>query len=97
MQLVDSKLYIANMSALGMSRAGGNSNRARRSGRLGNIVSRIAATSASQRLLALLLTVLLVAASPALLNTVLSAVSLTLQILLQAGHAGLIAFQIFGR
>jgi hypothetical protein len=97
MQLVDSKLYIANMAALGVSRASGNSHRAHRSGRLGYIFSRIAATSASQRLLALLLTALLVAASPALLNTVLSAVSLTVQILLEAGHAGLIAFQIFGR
>jgi hypothetical protein len=32
-----------------------------------------------------------------LLNTVRSVVSVALQILLEAGHAGLIAFQIFGR
>ncbi|HEY2819802.1 MAG TPA: hypothetical protein VGJ06_02070 [Candidatus Acidoferrum sp.] len=97
MQLVDSKLYIANMSALGIARSRGNSNHGYGSGQLGDIVSRVAATSASQRLLALLLTALLVAAGPALLNTVLSAVSLTLQILLQAGNFGFIAFQIFGR
>jgi hypothetical protein len=53
--------------------------------------------SASDRLLAMVLVAFVVTASPALLETVRSTVSLSLQILLQAGHAGLIAFQIFGR
>jgi hypothetical protein len=45
----------------------------------------------------MLLAAFVVTASPALLATVRSAVSLSFQILLEAGHAGLIAFQIFGR
>jgi len=115
MQLVDRKLYGANIPALRADRrhiaagdrfarrcAGGDGFSQRRSGviRFGNeggILSRLRATSASERLLALMLAALVIAASPALLSTVQSAVSLALQILLEAGHFGLIAFQIFGR
>ena len=86
---MDSKLYIANRTT---HRAG-----ARRAPRHGGFISRLKETTASERLLALLLSGLLVAASPALLNTVRSVVSVASQILLEAGHAGLIAFQIFGR
>lgn len=93
MQLVDSKLYIANMPAQPFSRFGGRSS----AGALGNIISRLKGTSASGRLLALLIAGLLVAGSPALLSTVYSVVSVTFQVLLQAGHVGLIAFQIFAR
>jgi hypothetical protein len=103
MQLVDSKLYIANAPALGFDRQrrvlgdesspfGGANARTR-----GNLISRLKRSSASERLLALMLAAFVAAASPALLETVRSTVSLSLQILLQVGHAGLIAFQIFGR
>ena len=68
-----------------------------RFGNAGGMLSRLRATSASERLLALMLAALVIAASPALLSTVQSAVSLALQILLEAVHFGLIAFQIFGR
>ncbi|HXM14094.1 MAG TPA: hypothetical protein VN933_02555 [Candidatus Eremiobacteraceae bacterium] len=90
MQLVDSKLYVANATRFGTERqhlAAG----------CGNLISRLKRTSASDRLLAMVLVAFVVTASPALLETVRSTVSLSLQILLQAGHAGLIAFQIFGR
>ena len=93
MQLVDSKLYIANVPAQPFARFAGRSS----TGALGNILSRLKGTSASGRMLALLIAGLLVAGSPALLSTVYSVISLALQILLQAGHVGLIAFQIFGR
>ena len=93
MQLVDSKLYLANMPAQPFARLGSRSS----GGVLGKVISRLKGTSASGRLLALLIAGLLVAGSPALLSTVYSVVSLALQILLQAGHVGLIAFQIFGR
>lgn len=87
---MDSKLSIANRTT---HRAG--TRRATRHD--GGFISRLKGTTASERLLALLLSGWLVAASPALLNTVRSVVSVALQILLEAGHAGLIAFQIFGR
>jgi hypothetical protein len=91
MQFVESKLYIANLrdAAVPSGRAAAEQNR--------NLVSQLRATSASTRLLSLLLAALVVAASPVLLVTVRSAVALTLQILLQAGHFGFIAFQIFSR
>ncbi|MBV9884997.1 MAG: hypothetical protein JO119_00465 [Acidobacteria bacterium] len=89
MQLVDSKLYIANLPALQVVQRRAASNL--------NLISRLKAASASTRLLALMLAALLVAASPALLGTIRSAVALALQILLQVGHFGFIAFQIFGR
>ena len=91
MQLVDSKLYIANLGTLPVARKGATEKPG------AGFVSRLKRTSASERLLAILLAALLVAASPALFSTVRSAVSLALQILLEAGHFGLIAFQIFGR
>jgi hypothetical protein len=95
MQLVDSNidngLFIANRSS------DRTAARHATSGPIGSSLSRLKATSASGRMLALLIAGLLVAASPVLLNTVFSVVSLSFQILLQAGHAGLIAFQIFGR
>ena len=114
MQLVDRKLYGANIPALRADRrhiaagdrlarrcAGGGFSQRRsgviRFGNEGGILSRLRGTSASERLLALMLAALVIAASPALLSTVRSAVSLALQILLEAGHFGLIAFQIFGR
>jgi hypothetical protein len=88
---IDSRLYIANRpsdrAAAGRATAGW----------VVRPMFWLKGTSASGRLLALLIAGLLVAASPALLNTVFSVVSLSFQILLQAGHAGLIAFQIFGR
>jgi hypothetical protein len=90
MQLVDSKLYIANNAALTV--APRSATAARR-----GFISWLRETNASERLLALMLAAFLVAASPALLGTVRSAVSLALQILLQAGHFGLVAFQIFSR
>jgi hypothetical protein len=90
MQLIDSKLYIANNTALPVPvrhpRADHRS-----------FTSWLKETNASERLLALMLAGFLVTASPALLGTVRSAVSLALQILLQAGHFGLVAFQIFSR
>jgi hypothetical protein len=111
MQLVDSKLYIANaptfdaaklearsleVSAIGAARR--NSSGGRRDARThGNLISLLKATSASARLLALIVAALVVAASPALFTTIRSTVSLSLQILLQAGHFGLIASEIFGR
>ncbi len=96
MQLVDSKLYIANTPT---DEAGGGRILGRRAiaGQNGRLLSQLKRTTTSERLLALLLVGLLVAASPTLLNTVRSVVSVALQILLEAGHAGLIAFQIFGR
>jgi hypothetical protein len=96
MQLVDSKLYIANMPTdeAAIRRIAG---RRAIAGQNGRLLSQLKRTTASERLLALLLVGLLVAASPALLNAVRSVVSVALQILLEAGHAGLIAFQIFGR
>ena len=123
MQLVDNKLYSANLPrfhAVGDADAigelferhyeGADRNFARRrsgggdtlSGRARNwngarLVSRLAGSSASERLLALMLAAFVVTASPALLTTVRATVSLSLQILLQAGHFGLVAFQIFGR
>lgn len=90
MQLVDSKLYLANLATPVARKSATPKPSA-------GILSRFKGISASERLLALMLTALLVAASPAPLGTVRSAVSLALQILLEAGHFGLIAFQIFGR
>jgi hypothetical protein len=88
---MDSVLFIANksMRQIPGRRTAGD--------RKAGLVSQIKGTSASGRLFALLIAGLLVSASPALLNAVRSVVSLALQILLEAGHAGLIAFQIFGR
>lgn len=88
---IDSVLYIAHRSS--PRNAAGRAT----SGRIGCSISRLKGASASGRLLALLIAGLLVAASPALLYTVFSAVSLSFRILLEAGRAGLIAFQIFGR
>jgi hypothetical protein len=104
MQLVDGKLYIANAPVFGSdrqrfalgdadSRFGSASSRTGRA----DLVSRLKRSSASERLLALMLAAFVAAASPALLETVRSTVSLSLQILLQVGHAGFVAFQIFGR
>jgi hypothetical protein len=109
MQLIDSKLYNANMPAF--RAAGGPSvidaltergyqGVGRRYGRCragDGLTSRLKGTRAAERVLALLLGAFILTASPALLATVRSAVSLALQILLQAGHFGLIAFQILGR
>ena len=103
MQLVDGKLYSTNMTGLHPTGAGATAKQRYGSSGRGNgrndqgIISRLKGTSASERLLALLLAAFVVIASPAMLATVRSTVSLSLQILLQAGHAGLIAFQIFGR
>jgi hypothetical protein len=85
MQLVDNKLYIAKMPLLRANKQDAPPN------------ARLSLTNPSQRLLALLLAGLIVAVSPALLNTVLSVISVALQILWEAGHAGYVAFQIFGR
>ena len=91
MQLVDSKLYIANLPALQIAqrRASAGSRR--------NLIAQLKSAGASARLLALMLAAFVVAASPVLLGTIRSAVTLALQILLEAGHFGFIAFQIFGR
>ncbi len=113
MQLVDSKLYIANVRRRSTHRTRGwvlSANLAialqrrqplvctcRRETFATALISLAQATSASERLLALVLAAFVVTASPALVATVRSTVSLSLQILLQAGHVGLIAFQIFGR
>ena len=106
MQLVDSKLYIANAPSLDVRSLNvptfGAERRhlpgGRRDARThGNLISLLKATSASARLLALMMAALVVVASPALLATVRSTVSLSLEILLQAGHFGLIALEIFGR
>jgi hypothetical protein len=88
---MDNRLYLTNLTTHQI--AGRRATGGRRDG----FVSRLKATNASERLLALTLAGLLVAASPTLVNTVRSVVSLTFQILLEAGRAGLIAFQIFGR
>ena len=121
MQLVDSKLYSANVAPFGSSNIeatadgfwGANLEQSydaterqqlsvRSIGRRkirngGGLIACVKASSASERLLALLLAAFVVTASPALLATVRSTVSLSFQILLQAGHVGLIALQIFGR
>ena len=101
MQLVDSKLYIANTPSLEVPMLGASRRQAfsnRRDARThGNLISLLKATSASARLLALMVAALIVVATPALLATIGSTVSLSFQILLQAGHFGLIAFQIFAR
>lgn len=96
MQLVDSKLYIANMPPFhGEPRLRTfNGGRGRTSC---NLISRCRQTSAAERLLALMVAAFVIAASPALLATVRSVVSIALQILVQIGHFGFIAFQIFGR
>ncbi len=91
MQLVDSKLYIANLPALRIAHRSVPAERNR------NLLSRLRAASASTRLLTLMLAALIAAASPVLLATIRSSVALALQILLQVGHFGFIAFQIFGR
>jgi hypothetical protein len=91
---MDSKLYSANIGPFrGRRRQAGTANFRASS----DFISRLKTTSASERLLAMLLAAFVVTASPALLTTVRSAVSLSFQILLEAGRAGLIAFQIFGR
>ena len=91
MQLVDSKLYIANLGTLPVARKRATAQRT------ADFFPRLKSFTASERLLALLLSAILLTTSPALLSTIRSAVSLGLQILLEAGHFGLIAFQIFGR
>lgn len=88
---MDSVLFIANKSTDHIA------GRRSTAGRCDGFISRLKATNASERLLALTLVGLLVAASPVLLDTVRSVVSLALQIFIEAGRAGLIAFQIFGR
>jgi hypothetical protein len=121
MQLVDSKLYSANVAPFGSSDIeaaadgcwGANLEQGcdaterqplslhsvrRRNIRNGHgRIAWLRATTASERVLALLLAAFFVTASPALVATVRSTVSLSFQILLQAGHVGLVAFQIFGR
>jgi hypothetical protein len=89
MQLVDSKLYISSIQPAR------DELRSHASG--GRLVSRLQATSASQRVLALVLVAFALTCSPALMTTLRSTVYLSFQILFEAGHAGLIAFQIFGR
>jgi hypothetical protein len=109
MQLVDSKLYIANVPSVSVTRrepfatrcdhlspARAQHCRAPRP-HYRNFISVFRGTSASARLLTLMVAALAVTASPALLATIRSTISLSLQILLQAGHLGLVAFQIFGR
>jgi hypothetical protein len=102
MQHVDSELYVANVTAFSAAprrhAVGGRDSRSGANGhRYRGLISALGGTSASERLLALLLAAFVVTVSPALVATVRSTVSLSFQILLQAGHAGLIAFQIFGR
>jgi hypothetical protein len=99
MQLVDSnmnsKLFGANVASFpGRARYFVGASH-RRAG--AGFISQLKTTSAAGRVLGMLLAALVLTASPALLATVRAAVSLSLQILLEAGHAGLIAFQIFGR
>src|SRR5262249_43945270 len=82
MQLVDSKLYSANMPRF---HAGGDADvvgelTERREGT--RLLSRLAGSRASERLLAVMLTAFVVTASPAMLATVRSTVSLSFQILL---------------
>jgi len=91
MQLVDSKLYIENLAALRIAHRSATAERHR------NLTAQLKSASASARLLAMMLAAFVVAASPALLGTIRSAVTLALQILLEVGHFGFIAFQIFGR
>jgi hypothetical protein len=103
MQLVDSKLYIANATTFGSApRRHGVGNGGSQIGgvnchRRRVLMAWLRGTSASERLLGMMLAGFIVAASPALVATVRSTVALSLQILSQVGHAGFIAFQIFGR
>jgi hypothetical protein len=85
MQLVDNKLHIANMPILRVTHRRARTN------------ARLNVPNPAQRFLALLLAGLIMAVSPALLSTILSVISLALEILWEAGRAGYIAFQIFGR
>jgi hypothetical protein len=96
MQLVDGKLYIENVPAPQIASRSRTITTVR--GRKScNLIPWLKATSATERLLVLMLAAFVLAASPALVATVRSTVSLSFQILLQAGHVGLVAFQIFGR
>jgi hypothetical protein len=116
MQLVDSELYVANVTTIGAEqrrlvsdgadfrcnvaktrRSYAAAARGRRRNDCSNFIPWLKATSASERLLALLLAAFVLTASPALIATVRSVATLSFQILLQAGHVGFIAFQIFGR
>jgi hypothetical protein len=96
MQLVDSKIYLENMPALQIAQRSRTvtTGHSRKSC---NLIPWLKATSATERLLVLMLAAFVLAASPALVATVRSTVSLSFQILAQAAHAGLIALQIFGR
>jgi hypothetical protein len=97
MQLVDSKLYSANITAFPSERQELALRRGSIRTERRNLVSWLKASSASERVLALVLAAFVLTASPALVATVRSTVSLSFQILAQAAHAGLIALQIFGR
>ena len=96
MQLVDSKLYLANMPAPQIAprlRTVGTGH-----GRTNcSLMPWLRATNATERLLVLMVAAFVVTASPALIETVRSTVAVAFQIFVQAGHFGLIAFQIFGR
>jgi hypothetical protein len=56
-----------------------------------------AAVDASRRLMVLLSCGLLIAAGPAVLGAVTQASLVAIQIVVEVGHVGLIAYQLFGR
>ena len=67
-------------------------------GRTGcNLISRLRATNATERLLALTIAAFILTVAPPLLETVRTTITIALQILFQIGHLGFVAFQIFGR
>jgi hypothetical protein len=86
MQSIDNKLYITNARRLAQPRPGASS-----------LATRIAHSTASQRLSVLVIGGFLLAGCPALVSTVAGVVSLSLAVLFECGHIGLVAFQLFGR
>ena len=98
MQLAETKPYIAGTPQFPIVRqlrviGGGRS----RKGCSFDFMSQLKATTATERLIVLMLATLVLSASPALIATVRSTVAFGFQILVQIGHLGFTAFQIFGR
>jgi hypothetical protein len=85
MQPIDNKLYIAN-----------NDRSSRPQPVALSLATRIASSTAWQRLSVLVVGGLLAAASPALVSTVAHVVSLSVSVLVEFSHIGLVAFQLFG-
>lgn len=86
MQHIDNKLYIAWSRKSSQSTVEAPS-----------MATRLARTTASERLSILVIGGLLAVAGPTLVSTVANAASLSLSVLVEFSHIGLVAFQVFGR